>query len=333
MANRDILAIGTSAGGIEALRHLARELPADLPAAVVVVIHLAGGFESSLDAILTQAGPMPARFASDGEPMERGHIYLAPAETHLLVDADHLSLGRGPRENHARPAVDPLFRSAGLCCGPRAVGVVLTGTLGDGASGLQALKQCGGITVVQDPDEAAFRGMPEAALARTKPDHVVGLRAMPALLEKLMNRPVGAPVPVPDTIKYEVEVARKGHSSMSDLDGLGRRSVFTCPDCHGVMWEIDDGDLVRYRCHTGHAFAAEVLNVALDDSFKRGLASALRALEERIALMRRLKGQADHDGHRRLAESWAHRLRDAENEAHVVRSSIRRIGELAARAA
>src|SRR5262249_16512424 len=150
---------------------------------------------------------------ADGEPLNRGRIYIGHPGSHLIADGDRLRLGLGPRENNARPAIDPMLRSVGLCCGPRAVGVVLTGTLGDGAAGLVALKQCGGITVVQDPDDAAYPEMPIAALRRAKPDHVAPLAAMPALLISLVEQPAGPPVQVPEMIRYEVEIARSGRSS------------------------------------------------------------------------------------------------------------------------
>src|SRR5690349_23082402 len=286
MGNRDILTIGTSAGGFNALRFLAGELPRDLPASVLVVIHLSAQFRSSLDAILTQSGPLPASFATDGERLEKSRIYIAPPERHLIVESERLRLGSGPRENNARPSVDPLFRSAALCCGPRTVGVVLTGTLGDGAAGPSALKQSGGITVVQDPGDAAFSEMPTMALARSHPDHIVGMAGMPALLDRLVRQPAGGPVPVAGNLEYEVNVASGGRGSMSEMDRIGKRSVLACPDCHGVMWEIEDGELLRYRCHEGHAYSAEIMSLALDDNLRRALASAVRALEERIALAR-----------------------------------------------
>ena len=216
MANRDLLAIGASAGGFEALRFLVGKFPRDLPASVLVVLHLPSQFRSELDAILTGSGPLPAGFAADGEPLNRGRIYIGHPGSHLIADGDRLRLGLGPRENNARPAIDPMLRSVGLCCGPRAVGVVLTGTLGDGAAGLVALKQCGGITVVQDPDDAAYPEMPIAALRRAKPDHVAPLAAMPALLTTLVGQPAGSPVQVPEMMRYEVEIARSGRSSMRD---------------------------------------------------------------------------------------------------------------------
>src|SRR5262249_19123313 len=153
------------------------------------------------------------------------------------------------------------------------------------------------------------------------------------LLGKLVRAPIGVASPPSDQIKYEVEVARSGNSSMSDMDQIGRRSVLTCPDCHGVMWEVQDGDLVRYRCHTGHAYAAQLLNFALDDSIRRSMASALRALDERIALTRRLKSEAERGGHTHLAQSWTRTLTEIESEAQVLRTSMQRMTDLAAAAA
>ena len=331
MRNRDILAIGTSAGGFDALRFLASEFSGELPASVVVVIHLSGQFPSSLDAILTQAGPLPASFAVDGQKFEKSRIYIAPAERHLIVENEQLRLGSGPRENNARPSLDPLFRSAALCCGPRTVGAVLTGTLGDGAAGLLALKQAGGITVVQDPGDAAFPEMPTTALARSQPDHVVSLAGMPALLERLVRQPAGQPVPVAGNLEYEVNIANGGRGSMSEMDRVGRRSVLACPDCHGIMWEIDEGELVRYRCHVGHAYSAEIMSLALDENLKRAFGSALRALEERIALAKKLERQASASGRSLIAKSWSDKASEFEEEARVIRDSIRRTDEIAAR--
>jgi two-component system chemotaxis response regulator CheB len=224
MSNRDVLAIGTSAGGVEALHFLASALPRDLPASILIVIHLSSQFRSDLDLILSQAGPLPVAFAKDGESLKRGRIYIGPPERHLLVAGDQLQLGHGPPENHVRPAIDAMFRSVALCCGARAVGVILTGTLCDGACGLEALKQCGGITVVQDPGDAAFPDMPAAALRRSRPDVVLGLPGMPALLKKLVHEPAGAPVPVSKEIKHEVEIAKGAASAIRNVYRM-RRAV------------------------------------------------------------------------------------------------------------
>ncbi len=333
MPNRDVLAIGTSAGGVDALRFLARSFPSDFPAAVLLVIHLSPHFQSSLDDILSGDGPLPARFAEDGTVVQRGRIYIGPPDSHLLLDGATLRLGQGPRENNTRPAIDPLFRSVALCCGPRAVGVVLTGTLGDGASGLRTLHDCGGITVVQDPRDAAFAAMPEAALAKSEPDHIVKLAAMPSLLRELVAKPEGKPMTPSPEIKYEVDLARGHAGSMKAMDRLGRRSLLACPDCHGVMWEIKEGELLRYRCHVGHAYTAELMSLALDESLQRALASGLRALDERIALAQSLQREAEKNGHHRLAESWRKRLTEYDREAQILRDSMRRIDEISARAA
>lgn len=331
MANRDIITVGTSAGGVEALLYLAAHLPADLPATVLVTIHLPSQFRSSLDELLSQAGPLPASFATDGAPLRKGHIYIAPPDRHLLIEQDKVRLGTGPRENNARPAIDPMLRSAAVCCCGRSIGVVLTGTLGDGASGLWAVSQCGGATVVQDPRGAAFPDMPRNALNRLNPDHVVALDQMPALLVRLAHEPAAEPQRLPANVRAELEIARNGGGKMSIMDRIGRRSVLSCPDCQGVMWEIDEGNLTRFRCHVGHTYTAELMSLALDENLRRALGSAQRALEERLALADKLHRQAQESGHRHLAENWSAKARDYGTEMKVIRDAIQRMEAVAAR--
>jgi two-component system, chemotaxis family, protein-glutamate methylesterase/glutaminase len=332
MGNRDILAIGASAGGVEALLQLAAGFRPDLPAAVLVTLHLSNQFRSSLDELLTRAGPLPAKFAEDGEALRKGHIYVAPPDRHLLIEGDRAVLGVGPRENNSRPAIDPMLRSAALCCCNRAVGVVLTGALGDGASGLWAVSQCGGMTVVQDPRGAAFPEMPQNALELVKPDHVLDLQQMPRLLNSLVGEPAGEARSAPEGLHLEVEIAKgERENAMNELDSLGRRSVLSCPDCQGVMWEIDEGQLTRFRCHVGHTYTAEMMNLALDEGLRRALASALRALEERVALARKLHNTAKEHGHRHSMSNWSARLREYEEEMKVIRASIQQMQAIAAR--
>jgi two-component system chemotaxis response regulator CheB len=331
MANRDILAIGTSAGGVEALLFLARSFPPEFPAAVFVTIHLASQFRSTLDDVLDRAGPLSAAFAKHGDTVRKGRIYIAPVDRHMLVEDDRIVLGRGSRENNARPAIDPMLRSVAACCGPRTVGVVLTGTLNDGSSGLWAVDQCGGVTVVQDPSDAAFPEMPANALNRLQPDHVVRLDEMPKLLSHLAHQPAGNAMPVPQSVEFELEIAKGGHASIDDMDRVGRRSALACPDCHGAMWEIDESDLVRYRCHVGHTYTAELMNIALDENLRRALGSALRALEERRALARRLERQAGLSGQPHLAANWAQRAEEFQSELDVIRDSVERLDRIRAR--
>lgn len=333
MANRDIVAIGTSAGGVAALQYLVERLPPDFPACVLVTIHLSNRIRSVLDEILSRAGPLPVAFAADGNSLRKGHIFIAPADRHLLVEGDRMLLGAGPRENNSRPAIDPMLRSVAVCCGPRAVGVVLTGTLGDGASGLWAISRCGGMSVVQHPDDAAFPEMPENALRMMEPDHVVRLKDMARLLQSLVHEPAGEPVAIPEQIRFEVEIARTGRGDMDEMDRFGRRSVLACPDCHGVMWEIGEGDLIRYRCHIGHTYTADLMSVAVDENLRRALGSALRALEEKVALARKLQQQATDRGHHLVQDTWAERVREYEQELAVVRDAVLRMEAVAARAA
>jgi len=330
MANRDILAIGTSAGGVDALRELVRNLPADLPASVLITIHLSRHHRSALDEVLGEAGQLPVRFAEDGLPLRRRQIYLAPPDRHLVVEDERLFLGAGPRENNSRPSIDVMLRSAALCCGGRTVGVVLTGTLDDGASGLWAVQRCGGLTVVQDPQDAAFPQMPRAALDRVGPDHVASLSQMPQLLSQLVHQPRGETLPAPESVRYEAGIAQKGGLAMDEMDRIARRSVLACPDCHGVMWEIDEGELVRYRCHVGHTYTAELMNLALDENLRRALGSAERALEERVALALKLQRRAEENGHTLMARDWALRLSEYEQEMHAVRTGIRRMESISA---
>ncbi len=282
MANRDIVAIGTSAGGFQALLFLAKGFRKDFPASILITIHLSSEFPSSLDEILTGAGPLRATFANEGDVIERSRIYIAPPARHLLVDGVQMRLWVGPRENGSRPAIDPMMRSIAVCCGNRAIGVVLTGTLADGAAGLWAIDRTGGATLVQDPADAAFPEMPQTALKRIEPDHVVRLKDMPNLLDALVRQPAGEPITPPDKLRYEVEIAKSGRASIDGMDWFGGRSAVTCPDCGGVMWNFKDGALSRYRFHIGHSYAEEQLVVGLDDNLKRAMASALRALNERV---------------------------------------------------
>jgi two-component system chemotaxis response regulator CheB len=204
--------------------------------------------------------------------------------------------------------------------------------LSDGASGLWALNECGGITVVQDPRDAAFPEMPRAALRLAEPDHVVDLEGMPALLDSLVRQPSGEPGEVPAGVRFEVEMARGGGgATMQEMDALGRRSVLSCPDCHGVMWEIDEGQLTRYRCHVGHAYLADLMSLALDENLRRALATAQRALEERVALAGKLHLQAEQGGQRYLMTTWAARMREYEREMKVIRDAIRHMEGIAAR--
>ena len=210
------------------------------------------------------------------------------------------------------------------------IGVVLTGTLDDGASGLWAIQQCGGVAVVQDPQDAAFAEMPLNALNIVKADHLVALDDLPALLDRLAREPAGKPMPVPDNIAFEVKIARGANGSVDDMDQWGRRSRLACPECHGVMWAIEEGDLLRYRCHVGHSYTADVMSVALDENLRQAFAGAVRALEERVTLTSKLQHEAERRQHRLVAATWARRAGEAQHELDIIRNAMRRVDALRA---
>jgi two-component system chemotaxis response regulator CheB len=320
--NRDVIVIGGSAGGVEAVLELVHRLPAWLPAAVLVVIHRDPRSKNLLAEILNAAGPLLAVTAEEGQRLEHGRIYVAPADRHLLVQHNHLHVRRGPLENRTRPAIDPLFRSAAACCTTRVIGVLLSGLLNDGTSGLLAIKRCGGLAVVQDPETAAFQEMPMSALARVAVDHVAPLADMAALLAKLAASPRPAPVEVPEEIRLEALIAAQELTVMPDQKRFGTLSPLTCPDCHGSLQEIHENGLIRYRCHTGHAFTLEVLDAAQSEVRERALYGAMRAQQEHAMLARHMAEQARGRGEVRSVGFYERRVRDYEEGAEVIRQLL-----------
>jgi two-component system chemotaxis response regulator CheB len=287
VANRDIVVVGASAGGFEALRRLVRELPADLPAAVFMVMHMPAQTRSFLADILAHEGALPVGVPGDADRIRPGRVYVAPGDHHLILEERRVRVWRGPRQNRYRPAADVLFRSAGFAHGTRVIGVVLTGMLDDGAAGLAAIKRAGGVTVVQDPASAAFPGMPDAALAETEVDYVVSLERIPRLLDRLTREEAPEPAPQDDVLRFETR-ADLGETLVDDMDEIGKRSAFTCPECGGALWELGEADLLRYRCHVGHGFTAQGLMANQEDTLEETLWAAVRSLEENARLNRRL---------------------------------------------
>ncbi|GAB2969655.1 chemotaxis protein CheB [Hymenobacter coalescens] len=278
-----IIVIGTSAGGMPALCRLVAQLPATLPAALLVVQHLAADSSGEhLAARLQKHTGLRCRLGSTGQHIHPGPLYLAPPDRHLLITDGHLLVTKGPRENHYRPAVDTLFRSAAAAYGARVVGVVLTGMLHDGTAGLEFIKRAGGLTLVQDPHEAEFPSMPESALSNFSIDFVTPLDEMGALLQELVQRPMPQYAPIPADIIMEAQIAERVEGSTNDVENLGTQVAMTCPDCGGTLWEMKHGEVLRYRCHTGHAFTAEALMHVTQECLEESMWVAVRMLEERI---------------------------------------------------
>ena len=322
MARRDIVVIGTSAGGVEALMRLVAQLPADFPAALLVVLHLAPGHRSLLPGILTRAGHLPALHPEDGAPLELGHIYVAPNDRHLVVEPGHVRVVKGPRENNHRPAVDPLFRSAARAYGAR---VVLTGALDCGTAGLLAVKAQGGLAVVQDPKDAFCPDMPRSALEYVQVDHCVPLAEMGALLGRLVTAPLPRTKPPAPSRRMEQEVKAVMTSEPgvhSDPKEYGHLSHFSCPDCGGVLFEMDEQGLLRYRCRVGHAYTAGALSVQQQTALDGALWAALRALEESASLVRRMARRARERNHQQSALRYDERAKATEEQAELVRQLV-----------
>jgi two-component system chemotaxis response regulator CheB len=300
-----------------ALTTLVAQLPASLPAAVLVVQHLAP--DSTGEPLVTRLASHTAltcKLARTGEHLKAGHLYLAPPDRHLLVKEDHLFVTKGPRENNYRPAADALFRSAAVAYGPNVVGVVLTGMLHDGTAGLEFVKRCGGTAVVQDPTDAEFPSMPQSALRAVDIDYVVPLAQMGQLLVNLVEPARAVPHDhhnIPPDLQLEAAIAERVVGTVEEVDKLGHQVPLTCPDCGGNLWQIDHGNLLRFRCHTGHAFTADALAESSQHALEETLWVALRMMEERKNL---LSSMAGHGG-----PQWStqHAERLADLQRHVNR--------------
>ena len=300
MARSSIIVIGASAGGVAALRSLAAALPNALSAPVLVVLHI-GAYRSELPALLNAAGPLPAKHAEDGETIFPGHIYVAPPDRHMIVADGRLRLLRGPKENCARPAIDPLFRSVAESYGSDAVGVILTGNLNDGALGLFEIKRCGGVAIGQDPNDAAYPEMPRSAAEHVALDYCLPLAEMPELLVELVDRKDGKEVVMPKT--------------SSQLDGqepeiingqiFERPLTVTCPECGGALKKFEVGSIVKFGCHIGHSYTAEIMATAQFEEMEKVMRAAVRFLNERAEFCLQM---AEHNG---VAEP------DASNDWHA----------------
>ncbi|MGY1606746.1 chemotaxis protein CheB [Geodermatophilus sp. SYSU D00700] len=328
MARRDLVLVGASAGGVEALRTLLGTLPVDFPAAVLVVLHIPSTGRSALPEILGRVCPLPVHRAVDGAPLRSGVVTVAVPDHHLLVVEDRLMLSRGPRENGHRPAVDALFRSAARAAGPRVVAVVLSGALDDGTAGTIAVRERGGVCVAQDPEDALHPSMPAHAIEEAAVDHVAPAAKMgPLLLDLVTEEVVVDPPAVTELMDKEAAMAEFDAAALNDDDRPGVPSGFGCPSCNGALFTITEGGLERYRCRVGHAWSPEALAAEQSEALEGALWMALRGLEERAALSLRMRDRARRRGHAHTADTFSRR----HDEAHAAALLIRRLlrgGEL-----
>jgi two-component system, chemotaxis family, protein-glutamate methylesterase/glutaminase len=320
---RDIIVIGASAGGVQALCDVVECLPPGLPAAVFIVLHISPHGRSMLPAILARSSCLPAMHPSNGEKIQPGRIYVAPPDRHLAIQDSRVHLSRNATENGHRPAIDVLFRSAARAYGSRVVGVVLTGNLDDGTAGLAAIKRCGGVAVVQDPREADYPAMPESAIANVEVDHIVPVAEIGSLLDRLLREPrPTAEVDCDPIVEEEPDAMGTGREDIGGAIESGKPSALTCPDCGGTLFEKPSEPLLHFRCRTGHAYSPESLLAKQSEALEAALWAALRSLEENAALARRMEKRAGEQGSRHSSQRHHQRAADAEKHARILREML-----------
>ncbi|BAZ12409.1 CheB methylesterase [Calothrix sp. NIES-4071] len=325
MPNHDIIVVGASAGGVEALTFLVSNLPSDLNASIIIILHVPSEGKSVLPTILNRAKRLPAHHAKDGEVLKPGQIYVAPPGYHLLIKSGYVNLARGPKENNHRPAIDPTFRTAARFYDGRVIGVVLTGVLDDGTAGLAAVKIRGGLAVVQDPSDAMFNGMPRSAIENVSDiDCVLPLSEIPSKLVNLVNTPVVKKnnKQVPELMEYESDIAQLSAERLHSKNKPGKPSEYVCPDCGGGLWELQEDGIFRFRCRTGHAYSPESLLFKQSESLEDALWIAIRALEEKASLADRMAKRMRERNQNLSAQRLEQEAKDAEGRAEIIRNVI-----------
>jgi len=320
LAKRDIIAIGGSTGSGPVLKRILGDLPGDYPTSIFVSTHIPAQGPGYLSEMLAAGSSLPVGQAVDGQPIEPGHIYVAAPDRHLMLCNGTIRLGEGPRENMVRPSIDPLFRSAALSYGPRAVGVVLTGMLNDGASGLNAIKSVGGTAVVQHPLDAEADQMPLAALEAADVDHVASAGDLARTLVDIAGMDAGAARPPSNSLALEVEIAAGARLGSGRLREIADPSALTCPDCQGVMSEVRGERPLRYRCQIGHASTAEVLAARIDE-VDEAVRVAMRIMEERVTLVERMAKDARATRREAVAELYEARAAEYRRYAQTLRQA------------
>lgn len=326
MEKRNIVVIGASAGGVEAIKRLVAGLPPDLDAAIFIVWHMSPDVTGVLPQVLNRQKTIMAANAIDNEPFVYNRIYVAPPDRHLVIEKGFVRVTRGPKENRFRPAVDPLFRSAAYIYGSRVIGIVLSGALDDGTAGLWTIKSRGGIAIVQDPDDAEVPSMPQNALQAVEVDYTVPVAEMSILLAKLTTEQVKE-VKEPNMEEdkktgLEVQIAIQDQALEQGILQLGELSPYACPECHGVLSTIKDGDIIRYRCHTGHAYSADSLLTSITENIGDTLWNAIRGVEESIILLNNLGDHYAERNQLKLAAMYFKKAGEAEGRAKMVRQAV-----------
>ena len=327
MVHRDIVVIGASAGGLEALKQILSALPAELDAAILIVLHTSSSAIGLLPIVLQRSSSLPVCHPKDGEPIKHGRVYVAQPGFHMIVEEGVLRVIQGPRENLHRPAIDPLFRSAAAAYGARVIGVILTGMLDDGTSGLMVVKSSGGEAIVQDPESALFPPMPRSAIDHVPNAQVASLERLPSILLTSIHEPLAAGAiahakPLVGAAK-ETRIAELDMNEISNNElRMGHPSAYGCPDCGGVLWEIEENGFLRFRCRVGHAMTAKYLAAEQRHVLETALWAALRAMEESSALQHRMAERAAGSRNSLAAQLFKERASTTELNARVLREFL-----------
>jgi len=326
MEKRNIIVIGASAGGFAGIRQIVHDLPADLDASIFVVWHMAADMTGVLPRALNKEEGLPAANGVDGEGIMKRRIYVAPPDHHMLLEKGMVRITKGPKENRFRPAIDPLFRSAALAFGTRVIGVILSGALDDGTAGMWAIKQQGGISIVQSPEDADVSSMPKHVINAVKVDHILPVNQIGALLTRLVNEEVGSQHTVDPAYekfsRMEVGIAMEERKPKHTILEFGDISPFTCPECHGVLTELREGGRMRYRCHTGHAFSADSLLTSITEHIEEVLWVAIRSIQESIIFLNHMGDHFAEANQGNIAAMYFKKAGEAMQRAELVRKAV-----------
>lgn len=320
MKNTRLVVVGASAGGMEALKKLVAQFPEDFPASIFIVNHMsADNTGDALVNVLNGTSGLKCAHAHDKQSFKKGNIYLAPPDQHMLIVKGKILITKGARENRSRPAIDPLFRSAAVAYGNRVIGIILTGYLDDGTSGMMAIKRCGGVCIAQDPDDASYPDMPLSVITNVGVDYCLPVAQMGALLSDLVSRELPESRQVPEDIVIEAKIAQRVLSDLPSVEALGEQVPYNCPDCGGVLWQMGEGKSLRYRCHTGHAFTSSALLAQQTVKIEETLWVALRMFEERQNLLVTMNKKEGN----KASSSTSQRARDSQVHIERIRAMLK----------
>jgi two-component system chemotaxis response regulator CheB len=312
------IVIGASAGGLNALTEFVSQLKSDMDASIFIVMHLSRkGISDFLVHRLQQYTLLPCEIARDQAPIEKGKIYIASPNHHLLIKEDRIIIGYGPEENRWRPSINVLFRSAAVSFGNYCIGIILTGLLDDGTSGMIAIKRCGGVCIVQDPNEAEYPDMPLAVLNSMEVDYCISLADMGFTLKELTKNGIVQTKDIPEDIRREAEIAEKAATGIDVVNAMGVQIPCSCPDCGGTLWSLTEGTNTKYRCHVGHSYSEADLVIKQAHYLEATLWVALRMMEERKNLLYKLEKDSRKRGANTIASG--HEEKKNELQAHIDR--------------